>query len=131
MTQKHLCRGILIIVLSVGLVIPARAGDYNGVTVLIAVTATTLVAAVVVVALVATTHHRHKKIVITGCVTSGEKGMMITDEKDGRGYSLLGNVTDIKPGDRMRLHGRRFNGPDKTLVWKTQAVIEDFGACQP
>jgi predicted TIM-barrel fold metal-dependent hydrolase len=62
--------------------------------------------AIAVVATVASVHHRRKKIVITGCVISGENGMTVTDEEDRKIYALSGNMTDIKPGDRMKLEGK-------------------------
>lgn len=59
--------------------------------------------------------------------------MTVTDDKDKQIYALSGNTTGIKPGDRMRLQGKKVksNGADKTLVWEAKAVTKDFGACQP
>ncbi len=90
------------------------------------------VAAFVVVVTVVAVHYS-KKPSVTGCVTSGANGMNITDEKDKQVYSLSGNTADIKPGDRMKLHGRKLKskGADKTLVWEAKEVTKDFGVCQP
>jgi len=33
--------------------------------------------------------------------------MSVTDEKDKRIYALSGNTTDIKPGDRVTLRGKK------------------------
>jgi hypothetical protein len=131
MTRKCSWRGILIVVLSVGLGMPARAE--NPEKVLIVIAATTTAAAIAVVATVASAHHRRKKIVITGCVISGENGMTVTDEEDRKIYALTGNTTDIKPGDRMKLEGKKVKpkSPDETFVWEAKEVIKDFGVCQP
>jgi hypothetical protein len=109
---------------------PARAD--NPEKVLIVIAATTTAAAIAVVATVASVHRR-KKIVITGCVISGEKGMTVTDEEDKKTYALFGDTTDLKRGDRMRLEGKKVKpkGPDKTFVWEAKDVIKDFGVCPP
>jgi hypothetical protein len=59
--------------------------------------------------------------------------MTVTDEKDKQIYALSGNTTGIKPGDRMKLQGRKekARGPDKMLVWEAKEVTKDFGVCQP
>jgi hypothetical protein len=130
--RKHLSRGILIVVLSLGLATPPSRAD-NPEKVLIVVGATTAAAAIAVVAAVATAHHRRKKIVITGCVMAGEGGMTITDEGDRNTYSLSGNTAGIKPGDRVQLLGKKVKqkGPDKPLVWEAREVTNDFGGCRP
>jgi hypothetical protein len=90
------------------------------------------IAAVVIVTYVVI-HESTKQRTITGCVISGENGMSVTDEKDKRLYSLSGNTADIKPGDRMTLHGKRIGTKDagKPVVWETKTISKDFGACQP
>jgi hypothetical protein len=59
--------------------------------------------------------------------------MTVTDEKDKQTYALSGNTSSIKPGDRMKLQGKKVKskGADKTPVWETKAVAKDFGVCQP
>jgi hypothetical protein len=99
---------------------------------LIVIAATTAAAAIATVILTSI-HHRRKKIVITGCVTSGEKEMTVTDEEDRKVYALSGDTTGVKQGDRMQLEGKKVKskGPEKRLGWETKAVIKDFGVCQP
>jgi hypothetical protein len=59
--------------------------------------------------------------------------MTVTDEKDKQIYALSGNTTGIKPGDRMKLQGKKVKskGADHTVVWEAKAVAKDFGVCQP
>jgi len=135
MTRKYLWRGVLVVLLSVALVAPAEAQTgsnkivSNG-TIVGAIVG--IVAGLVVVTLVAV-HYSSKKKTITGCVSSEGNTMSLTDEKDKQTYTLAGNTSGLKPGDRMTLQGKKGepNGTDKTLVWETKKVVEDLGACHP
>jgi hypothetical protein len=59
--------------------------------------------------------------------------MTLVDEKDKQIYMLSGDTTDIKPGDRMKLQGKKVKSkpPDKTLGWEASQVTKNFGACPP
>ncbi len=59
--------------------------------------------------------------------------MTVTDEKDKQIYTLSDNTSAVKPGDRMKLQGKKVKskGSDKTLVWESKAVAKDFGFCHP
>ncbi len=135
MTPKYLS-ALLIIVLSFAICVPAEAqgssGKIGGVgTGTIVGVIAGVVAGVAIVAIVVI--HYSKKRTITGCVNSGANGMTVTDEKDKQIYALSGNTTGIKPGERMKLQGRKVNpkGPDKTLVWEARDATKDLGVCQP
>jgi len=131
MTQKRFCCGLLIVALTVGVATPARAVNPEGVLIIVAATAAA--AAIATFVVVTIVQHKHKKIVITGCVFSGEKGMTVTDEEDKRTYVLSGETSGVTAGDRMKLEGKRVKAksPDKSRVWETRQVIKDFGVCQP
>ncbi len=107
MTKKCLWGGILIVVLTVGLAVPARADGFTAARTIIVVAATTLAAAITVVVLISV-HHRRKKIVITGCVLSGGEGLTITDEEDGKTFVISGYTAGVRPGDRMMLQARKW-----------------------
>jgi hypothetical protein len=133
MTRKCFWCGILVVALTVGLATPARAN--NAETVLIVVVAATAAAAIAVFVTVASVQHRYRKIVITGCVISTEKGMTITDEQDRKLYELSGDTTGVKSGDRVRLLGKKVKpkGSDKTRVWEAREVLKEiarFGHCR-
>ena len=124
---------VLIAALTLALCIPAE-GQNSGKIVsngTIAGVIVGVVAGVAVIAIVAV--HYSKKRTITGCVNPGANGMTVTDEKDKQLYALSGDTTNIKPGDRVRLQGKKAKskGPDKMLVWETRKVTNDFGVCQP
>jgi hypothetical protein len=131
MTQKRFCSALLVVVLIVAAAKPARAVDAEGVLIIIAATA--FAAAIAIGVTVSIAQHKRKKIVITGCVISDEKGMKVTDEEDKKIYVLTGDTSGIRAGDRIRLEGKRVKAksPDKSRVWETKQVIKDFGACQP
>ena len=90
-------------------------------------------AAAAVVVLVVLAIHYSKKRAITGCVIPGANGMSIADEKERQVYTLSGNTTGVKPGDRMKLQGRKAKRKDagQMLVWETKEVAKDFGVCHP
>jgi hypothetical protein len=131
MTSKDVS-GVLIIALGMALSTPARADSLKTTSEHIVIGIVAVAAAVAVVVTVVVIHYS-KKRAITGCVNSGAHGMTVTDEKDKQIYALSGNTTSIKPGDRMKLQGRKVKpkGPDKTLVWEAKEVTKDFGVCQP
>ena len=131
MGASYLCRWILIVALGVVLTTPARADKLQteGEEIVIGIVA---VSAALVVGTVLIIHYS-KKRTITGCVSSVEAAMTVTDEKDKQTYTLSGDTTGVKPGDRMRLQGKKIKprGPDKRLIWETRQVNRDFGLCQP
>jgi len=137
MTSRYLS-GILIIALSFVLCMSAEAQtpslklNLPGPSGAEVVGAIVGAVAVVVVVCVVVIHYSRKRA-ITGCVNSGANGMTVTDKKDKQIYALSGNTTSIKPGDRVKLHGKKVKpkGPDKALVWEVKGVTKDFGVCQP
>jgi hypothetical protein len=87
------------------------------------------VAVVVVTVLVV---RQAKGRTITGCVNSGEGGMLVTNEKDKHVYVLSGNTAGVKPGERMSLTGKKIkSNSGATLVWETKSISKNFGSCQP
>ena len=134
MTPQCLGRGVLIMALSVALSVGAEAqtsqtGDLNFTGYKVAIGVGVAVVAIVTVVLI----HHSKNRTITGCVTSGENGMSMTDEKDKRLYALSGTTTNVKPGDRMTLQGKKIKPKDagKPFVWETKRITKDFGVCRP
>ena len=132
MAQRCIWRGVLIIVLSAALATPARADSLKtaGEEIVAGIVAVTAAIAVVATVLVV---HYSKKRTITGCVHSVGDGLTVTDEKDRQTYSLTGNTAGIVPSDRVKLKGEKAKpkGSDRTLVWETQGVTENFGVCHP
>jgi hypothetical protein len=130
MAQRCLWRGALVIVLSLALATPARAEVNNAVKILIGIAAGATATAVLVTTLIV--HHKPKNKWITGCVISLQNGMAVVAEQDRQTYSLLGNTTGIKPGNRVSLQGKRSpsRDSDKRLAWEVTKLTRDFGICQ-
>lgn len=139
MTSEYLS-GVLIIVLGVALSNSAQAQrgcfpcgpigpNPSGAIIgaIVGVTAALVVVTVVVI------HETTKKRAITGCVALVGNAITLNDERDKQTYALSGDTTSIKPGDRMKLRGRKVKSKqaDKTIVWEMRNVAKDFGACQP
>lgn len=131
-TSKCVCRGVLIVVLSVALASPARANTLPSAGEIIGgiVAATAAIAVVITVVLL---HESKKDRTITGCVSSTASGMTIADEKGKQVYALSGNTVGITPGERMSLKGKKAKSKatNQTLVWVATSVTKDFGVCQP
>ncbi len=135
MTSKYAWCGVLIVVLGLALAKPAEAQFINGQIgpsagpIVAGIVGTAAALAVVTVLVI----HYSKKRAITGCVVSGDSGMTLIDEKDKQIYMLSGDTTDIKPGDRMKLKGKKVRpkSPNKTLVWEARQVSKNYGACPP
>jgi hypothetical protein len=92
---------------------------------IVAVTAAVVVVTVLVI-------KQAKGRTITGCVNSGESGMLLTNEKDKHVYVLSGDTAGVKPGERMTLTGKKTkSNSGATLVWDTKRISKDSGACRP
>lgn len=136
MTPKHVWSIVLIIALSVVLVIPAQAADSLTTQVneiVIGVVAAAAAVGALIITVLVLHHNKSGSETITGCVTSGESGMSIIDEKDKKTYALSGDTAGIKPGDRMKVQGKKVKlaDPGKNLGWEATKVAKDYGVCQP
>jgi len=67
---------------------------------------------------------------IDGCAVSGPNGLELQYRGDQQTYALIGEVAGIKPGDRVRVSGKKekkkAGAPQQFLVEK---LSKDFGAC--
>lgn len=73
-------------------------------------------------------HHGHS---LRGCAVSGPNGLQLQNQGDQQTYALTGEVADIKPGDRVRVSGKKekksAGDPQDFLVAK---LTKDYGACK-
>jgi hypothetical protein len=71
--------------------------------------------------------HRHT---LTGCAGSGPDGPELASESDQQTYALTGEVAGIKPGERIRVYGKKGR---KSVGAHAQFLVEklnrDFGPC--
>jgi hypothetical protein len=72
-------------------------------------------------------HHGHS---LTGCTVSGSSGIELLSEGDRATWALVGEVNDIKPGERIHVSGKK---EKKDSADKRQFLVEkvskDFGPC--
>jgi hypothetical protein len=71
-------------------------------------------------------HNSH----LTGCAVSSPNGVELQSKDDQQTYALVGAVAGIKPGDRIRVSGKRVkksSGP--TPQFLVEQVPKDYGAC--
>lgn len=131
MPSKYVWRIALIGILCLALSTAAAADQLQKTADTVLALAIVGVAAVVVVVVVVV-HSASQKRTITGCVNTAQNGMIVTDEKDKRVYTLSGDTASVKPGERMTLHLKKFKSKGgNTVTWETQKITKDLGVCQP
>ena len=72
-------------------------------------------------------HHNHS---LTGCAVSGANGLELQNKGDQQTYALVGAVNAIKPGERIRVSGKRVKktpGPPPQFL--VEQLSKDFGPC--
>lgn len=72
-------------------------------------------------------HHNHS---LTGCAVSGANGLELENKDLQKTYSLVGAVNTIKPGERIRISGKKVKqsaGPIPQFL--VEQVSKDFGPC--
>src|SRR6266496_1527205 len=74
-------------------------------------------------------HHGNS---IKGCVVSGPSGLELQNEGDQQTFQLSGITSDVKPGDRMRVSGKkvkRAKGSSGNPTFLVDKPGKDYGAC--
>lgn len=66
---------------------------------------------------------------ITGCAASGPDGLSLENEGDHQTYSLMGDLAAVKPGDHLRVSGKKKKTRGTTHPFLVDKVKRDFGAC--
>ncbi|HEY2471130.1 MAG TPA: hypothetical protein VGI45_25280 [Terracidiphilus sp.] len=82
-----------------------------------------------VAALAIAAHHSHHTI--KGCVLSGPEGLEVQENSNST-FGLTGLTTDVKVGDRYRLHGSKLKKAKHAPGNRTflvEKVGKDFGPC--
>jgi len=73
-------------------------------------------------------HHGHS---LDGCAVSGANGLELQNRGDQQTYALVGDTAGIKPGERVRISGKK---EKKSGGAHPQFLVEklnkDFGACK-
>jgi hypothetical protein len=71
--------------------------------------------------------HHHPSI--TGCATANGDSLTLLSEDDRQTYALSGDIAAIKPGDRVRLSGKKRTDRSGNHSFEVLKVSKDYGAC--
>lgn len=72
-------------------------------------------------------HHNHN---LTGCASVTPDGLRLRTEGDQQGFSLVGEIATIKPGDRVRVSGKKQKRNTAGVqLFLVEMVGKDFGVC--
>jgi hypothetical protein len=67
---------------------------------------------------------------LKGCAVSGPNGLELENRSDGQTYALAGEVADVKPGDRVRVSGKKEKtGSGGVQHFVVEKLTKDYGAC--
>lgn len=85
------------------------------------------VAAVVTVGVVYAVKHKPS---ITGCAVAGSAGLTLANEGDSQKFVLTGDTAGIKPGDRVKIQGKKQKATAGASRGFTVLKLKhDYGAC--
>ena len=72
-------------------------------------------------------HHGHS---ITGCAVAGANGVQLQSQGDQQTYALIGDVAAVKPGDRVRVSGKKEKkSTSATQQFLVERLSRDYGSC--
>jgi hypothetical protein len=68
---------------------------------------------------------------ITGCAISSGGSLFLQHEGDQQSYTLLGDTAAVKPGDRIRVSGKkRKQYPSGNREFLVEKLAKDYGLCK-
>lgn len=69
---------------------------------------------------------------ITGCAVTGPNGLTLQNEGDQQTFLLVGDSATIKPGDRIRVKGKKKKkvAGSTTRTFIVEKISKDFGPCK-
>ena len=74
-------------------------------------------------------HHSQR---LTGCTVLGANGLGLENRDDRQMYTLVGATAAIKPGERVRVSGKRVKGSaGPAPQFLVDHLSKDYGACPP
>ena len=73
-------------------------------------------------------HHGHR---LNGCAVMGANGLQLQNKGDGQTYALSGDIAAIKPGEHVRVSGKKAKaGSSATPQFIVENLSKDYGACK-
>lgn len=76
--------------------------------------------------------YHHESQFIRGCAVSGPNGLELRSIGDQKTYELEGTTAAVKPGDNVRVHGKRKKAPKHSTgnpSFVVDKLTKDYGAC--
>ncbi len=67
---------------------------------------------------------------IVGCIEPSTDGLKLMNEKDKNTYTLDANGSDLKPGVRVELRGKKEKDSSGKLTFRVSKVSHDYGTCK-
>lgn len=105
------------------LLITHDAGKLVGITV-----GTAAIGAGIGIGVYAALRHNHT---LTGCTSRGAGGLLLQSHDDQQTYAIVGEVSTIKPGERVRVSGKKSKqASDAPRQFLVEKLDKDFGVCQ-
>jgi hypothetical protein len=72
-------------------------------------------------------HHGHS---LRGCASSRPDGIQLLNEGDQHAYLLGGDVDGVKPGDRVRVSGKKKNKGGNNRQFFVKKLSKNYGRCK-
>lgn len=75
----------------------------------------------------------HHTASIRGCVNSSSNGLELRNEGDQQLYLLVGMTNEVKPGNRVRVSGKRKKGAKDAPTQSSflvEKLAKDYGSCE-
>ncbi|MGB9466409.1 MAG: hypothetical protein WBR10_14975 [Candidatus Acidiferrum sp.] len=73
----------------------------------------------------------HKHPSITGRVATSADGLNLMNEKDKKVYTLSGDSSALRAGDRVTLKGKKIKDSGGKPSFQVEKLTKDYGTCNP
>jgi hypothetical protein len=67
---------------------------------------------------------------VIGCLVNSNDGIKILSEKENKTYTLAGNSSDLKAGERVALRGKKQKDDSGNLTLQVEKVTREYGYCR-
>lgn len=108
--------------------VPAKADDLQKAAVVV-IAGVAVIGAAIGIGIYYAFNHGHS---IKGCAVDGPNGLELRNESDQQTFQLVGITTDVKPGDRVKVTGKKkklAKGSTANPNFLVDKLSKDYGAC--
>jgi hypothetical protein len=71
---------------------------------------------------------RSRKAMV-GCVEKSAEGVHLMNQKNNKAYALDAGTLDLKPGERVKLKGKKTKGDSGAPHFAATKLVRDYGPC--